>query len=289
MPDGSILSLVDSGEFVVSLEIDPPTPRNIMSFPQKVKDWKTADVKVIDINTSKLEPSADSLMISGILSEHGFRVVPHIAIRDNGIRRFINQLFTAYYLHGLRDVLVIKGDSYKLRGFEGECPISSIQLIHELDRELRMKKICPELKIGAAFNYNAFNISYEIEKLKCKDEIGADCFWSQPIFDEPQLAQLIESFRGNCARPLFVGIFPLPSSSLISTIAAGNVPGVEIPLRLRSEAEGLNENDLRQWAIESSVELIASVKATKEIAGVYIVAPRSAPSVALEIFKQTKA
>lgn len=291
MPGKSIFSRIEAGQFVRSLQIDPPTPHSIQKFGARLAKIKEAKVEIIDINTSKLEPSADSLVVAARAAEEGLVVIPHIAVRDNGLRRFVNQIFGQYFLYGLRDVLVIKGDPYKLRGLEGECDLNSIHLINEIDRELRIKKACSNLRLAAAFNQNTFNLNYELERLRCKADIGVDYFMTQPVFDKIQLEILTEAFRANCAKPLLVGIFPLPYWDLISAIKTGAIAGINIPMSTVAEAgkfiESFSEEALKKWAIEKSVALISEVRRIKEISGVYIVTPRRMPSVALEIFKQT--
>ncbi len=102
--------------FFLSVQLDPPEPGKVSAFLEFVEYLRRYGVETVDVNTSKKVPSADSLMVAQYLLGQEFpfsEVIPHVAVRDNGFTRFVQQIFGLYSLCGLRSLLALTGDPLK--------------------------------------------------------------------------------------------------------------------------------------------------------------------------------
>lgn len=280
-------------KFVLSVQLDPPTPGEENNWNEFVNRLRHFGVDTVDVNSSKIVPSADSLAVAaGLLSQFS-EVIPHIAVRDNGVTRFVNQIYWLYQHFGLRALLVIKGDPYPSQGrcYDDEGWLESFNVIDALHNELRESGICPHLKIGAAFDHNK-PLWRESYFKNLKKSCGADFFMSQNVFSHEQLAILVERFGRNA--PLMIGLFPLPYAKIAKWIAADKLPGVVLPKEIVAEAEVFKWKDehLEEWTVERTARLLVAARAmwTPEggVQGAYLVTPRRKPEVVLRIIRRAE-
>jgi methylenetetrahydrofolate reductase (NADPH) len=103
--------------------------------------------------------------------------------------------------HGIKEILVIAGDTQKA---SGPYPTQTIPFIKKLRGEM------PELKIYSAFDPYRSNIRYELDYLMEKEEAGSCGFFSQPFFDI-RLLELYAEYLEN--KTVFWGIAPVISES----------------------------------------------------------------------------
>ena len=86
-PESKLWKKIQAGEFVVSVEIDPPkgisTERILEQVGHVMSDGR---VDAIDINSGTLaRVGMDALVLAGALEAHGYQTVPHLTSRDANI------------------------------------------------------------------------------------------------------------------------------------------------------------------------------------------------------------
>jgi 5,10-methylenetetrahydrofolate reductase len=276
-------------EFVLSAQLDPPLPGEEMEFWDFAHRLKFAGVDAVDINTSKLVPSADSMIIASDLLNQAHRfceIIPHVAVRDTGLTRTVNSIY-ALYTRGLRSLLVITGDPYPKKLKRPDCGnLVSCDLIELLHGDLQETGICPDLKLGAAFNQNNEG---ELARVEAKISAGTNFFMTQPVWSVSE----IRAISAELARfPFMIGVFPLPYSKVASVVASGRVPGIVVPEEVKSKIKELGQDDdaFERWSIEHSAELICNAKQLRAdgitIGGAYLVTPRRKPEVVFRILRR---
>lgn len=279
----TILERIQRGEFLVSVQIDPPGAANSEKFMGMIDDLIKAGVRLVDINSSR-RISHDSIQLASWLSQKGLEVIPHVTTRDSSLNGLVNQILAAYDLSNVRNFLVITGDPYEgsqaIVPFEGVFQTDAAGALRAFDTHLRKNSaLRRNLIFAAAVNQNEPDLKKEGERLKEKEEAGADFFMSQPVFSQEQILGLLDFFRTYSEKPLLIGIWPVMHWKTIEVISSGKVVGVILPSRICEEAAVFreNENELQKWALARAERLIEFLRGLGRAQGVYIVAPLRNP------------
>lgn len=282
MSSQTIIEKILSGEFIVSVQIDPPTmhTNNLMEVLEKLK---LAGVQVVDVNSSR-RLSADSLHVASAIERDGFLAIPHITARDASTNGLVNQCFGAYTYGGVRNFLVITGDPYEgTQSFSNQAGVfheDSIGILNALHTYLRMRPREPlKFTLGAAINQNEVDRAREGMRLQAKLNAGANFFMSQPVFTAEEITALNQFAAAYGSPPLLIGIWPLVNQKTIEAIYQNKIVGVKIPQKVYDEAQKYfsNTNDLESWGLTRAYVLIRKIREEKLASGVYIVAPSRNP------------
>lgn len=288
---------MESGEFLISVQIDPPGMGKFSEFKETISVLKEADVTLIDINSSR-RISHDSIHLGVALSEVGFETIPHVTTRDSSINGLANQILAAHEWAGLRHFLIITGDPYEanqsLIPSQGVFQTNSIGAISALHTTL-CSSSDPQLlqlpiRIAAAVNQNENDLVREREQLDAKCGAGADFFMSQPVFSEAG-ADLLFGFYNSkkTQKPLMIGIWPLIHAHTAKAIRSGRIVGVTLPEYEYGKICWLidqGEKELIYWGLFRAEELIRYIKRNDMAQGVYIVAPARNPRLILPFLKE---
>lgn len=280
-----------TGEFVVSVQIDPPTSGKLFKFRRLLGQLHRAGVEVVDVNSSR-RISHDSIHLSTELARRRkkFEVIPHVTLRDSSLNSLLNRVLTSYTWSGGRvhNFLVVRGDPFEknqapMPGVYETDSAGAIRAFHEI---LRVGKGL-DLAFAAAVNQNERH-KEEGPRLVEKQKAGADFFMSQPVFNIEQANGLLDLCSVHVSVPLVVGIWPLLATKPVDTISAGEIPGVVLPPEVRSAAITVvrDEKSLVRWGTERALELIRYIKASGKAQGIYIVAPSRDPLLLLELLKE---
>lgn len=292
-PTLTIAERLNRGDFIVSVQVDPPHYSALEDFRNAMRALKDAGAETVDVNSSR-RVSHDSIHLSVALQrEFGFEAIPHITTRDSSINGLVNELYAAYEWGGLRTALVITGDPYEAaqaivptRGVYHTNAIGAIQALNEHLR--KNPRLALNLSFAAAINQNEPDQEYEKDRIRKKQDAGTDFFMSQPVFSETQTHEL----RALCAtatnRPLIIGIWPLIQEKTIAAIQQGKIVGVNIPDDIYHEAQRhISQGTLGAWGIEKARSLVAYIRDEKLARGIYIVAPSRNPLLIIDLVKNT--
>jgi homocysteine S-methyltransferase len=280
-PESKLWKKIQAGEFVVSVEIDPPkgisTERILEQVGHVMSDGR---VDAIDINSGTLaRVGMDALVLAGALEAHGYQTVPHLTSRDANIIGLQAMLLGAWAVGGVRNVLAITGDPPSLGDHpetSGVYEVDSIGLVKIISRlnqgtDWAGKSLggATNFTIGVAVNPVAEDLDEEIRRFHEKIAAGAHFAMTQPIFDPDHWHIFLKKLGGKCAVPVLVGVWPLTSYKQALRLN-NEVPGIMIPepTLVEMEKAGTAARD-RGFALAKRMLEWART----EVAGAYLIPP----------------
>lgn len=280
-----LLQRIAGGEFVISVQIDPPTELTPRPFLDKIHKLRSIGVKLVDIN-SRTIISQDSISLAIALRQEGLDVIPHITSRPASVNGLLDQVRSAYALFGIKNYLVVTGDPYRSSESGGVFETNSSGMISVFSHHFRDQEDILDIAFGAAINQNNNNLELEGEKTLTKIEAGVDFFMSQPVFDEYQVQGLIDFHKRFSSKPLLVGIWPLIYPAMIEKIRNRDISGVVIPDDMYYRTKEQQDGRLQSWGLTQAGYLIESLQNNPDVGGVYIVAPARNPLHLTELLQR---
>ncbi len=286
-----LAAMLEAGEWVVSVEIDPPKGASLdgtIELAERLRD--SGAVHAVDVNDNPMARARMSaLTASGVIQRVvGMETIPHVTPRDATIMGLESQLLGAHAI-GIRNVLAVTGDPPRVGdhpGSHGVYEIDSIGLVQVLDRlnageDYTGKAIDAPTSffIGVAVNPSAEDLDAEVERFRRKVDGGARFAMTQALFDLSYLDRLHDALGGSSPIPLLVGIWPLRSFQLALRLH-NEVPGIVVPEAIQQRLA-----DAGPDAARVGMELARSLydEARGKAAGVYVIPPFREPEAALEL------
>jgi homocysteine S-methyltransferase len=284
--------MLREGEFVVSVEIDPPRGGNAHAMLELASSLKASGhVHVVDVNDNPRARARMSGLIASATIERvvGLETIPHLTPRDSSIAGLESMLLGAH-AEGIRNILAVTGDPPEAGdypGANGVYEVDSIGLSQVITRmnageDYNGREIDAPTSffLGVAVNPAADDLDYELERFERKLEAGAQFAMTQVLFDLSYLETFLERLGGTCPIPLLVGVFYVRSYQLALRLH-NEVPGIVVPdhvqERLRDAGAAAGETGL---AIAR--ELVDASR--EQAAGVYLIPPFRQPHAALDLF-----
>jgi homocysteine S-methyltransferase len=291
-PQSRLWKKIQAGQFVVSVEIDPPKGVSLDRIHEQVeKVMASGRVDVIDINSGTLaRVGMDAMMLAGALEARGVETIPHLTTRDANLIGLQAMLLGAWSVGGVRNVLAITGDPPSLGDHpetSGVYEVDSVGLVRVLARlnqgsDWAGKNLggATNFTIGVALNPLADDIEEEIRRFLSKVEAGAHFAMTQPLFDPEHWHAFLKRIGGKSPIPVLAGIWPLTSYKQALRLAH-EVPGIVIPepTLKEMEAAGTAARD-RGFALAR----IMLDWARTELAGAYLIPPFKRYEEILEMF-----
>ncbi len=291
-PESGVWQMIQRGEFVVSVEIDPPKGVALdRIFEQVQRVLASGKVHAIDINSGTLaRVGMDALMLAGALEARGVETLPHLTTRDLNIIGLQAMLLGAWSVGGVRNVLAITGDPPSLGDHpetSGVYEVDSVGLVKIIARlnqgmDWAGKTLggATNFTIGIALNPTADDLDYEIERFLQKVEAGAHIAMTQPLFDPEQWHTFLKKIGGKSPIPVLAGVWPLTSYKQALRLN-NEVPGIVIPEAVLKELEAAG-SAARQCGFAIARRMFEWARA--ELAGAYLIPPFKRYEEILEIF-----
>jgi len=291
-PQSGLWRKLQAGEFVLSVEIDPPKGISLdRVFEQVDKVMATGRVDAIDVNSGTLaRVGMDAMMVAGALEARGVETIPHLTTRDLNLIGLQAMLLGAWSVGGVRNLLAITGDPPSL----GDHPETSG--VYEID-SIGLVKVAARLNqgtdwagktlggatnytIGVALNPTADDLDYEIRRFYAKVEAGAHFAMTQPLFDPAHWHAFLKRIGGKSPVPIMVGIWPLTSYKQALRLN-NEVPGISIPGPVLKELESAGAA-ARDHGFALARRMLAWART--EVGGAYLIPPFKRYEEVLEIF-----
>ncbi len=291
-PESLLWKKIQSGKFVVSVEIDPPKGTSIDRVLEQVKRvMASGKVDAIDINSGTLaRVGMDALVMAGALEAHGVETVPHLTTRDANIIGLQAMLLGAWSIGGVRNVLAITGDPPSLGDHpetSGVYEVDSIGLVKVMARlnqgtDWAGKNLggATNFTIGVAVNPVADDIENEIQRFFAKVEAGAHFAMTQPIFDPEHWHTFLKKIGGASPVPVLVGLWPLTSYKQALRLN-NEVPGIVIPEATLKELESAG-SAARDRGFGLARRMLDWART--ELPGAYLIPPFKRYEEVLELF-----
>ncbi len=280
-PESKFWKKICAGQFVTSVEIDPPKGVSLERiFEQVDRVMAGGRVDAIDINSGTMaRVGMDAILVAAALETRGIETIPHLTTRDFNIIGLQAVLLGAWTVGGVRNVLAITGDPPSVGDYpetSGVYEIDSVGLVKVLSQLNQGKDWAGKtlggstnFTIGAALNPVADDLDHEIERFLAKVEAGAHFAMTQPLFDPEHWRAFLKRLGGKCPIPVLVGVWPL--NSYKQALRLNNeVPGIVIPqsVLLDLQSAGVHARE-RGFAVARRMLDWART----EVAGAYLIPP----------------
>ena len=280
------------GEFVVSVEIDPPRGGNAHAMLELAGTLKeSGHVHVVDVNDNPRARARMSGLIASATIERvvGLETIPHLTPRDSSIAGLESMLLGAH-AEGIRNILAVTGDPPEVGdypGARGVYEVDSIGLSRMITRmnageDYNGREIDAPTSffLGVAVNPAADDLDLELERFEQKLEAGAQFGMTQVLFDLAYLDRFLERLGGSCPIPLLVGVFYVRSFQLAQRLH-NEVPGIVVPEQVQTRLQDAGAN-AAETGLALARELLDAVR--ERAAGVYVIPPFRQPHAALDLF-----
>jgi homocysteine S-methyltransferase len=269
-------SRLAAGDFLVTVELDPPRGHNIEKLVQGAKLLVERGVEVVDINDGSLGRVRMSVLPTAMLVREatGLDINMHFTCRDRNLMGIQADLLGAHAL-GIRNILAMTGDPPRAGDYVNATAVfdvDAIGLVRILrgmnqGRDATGNSIgeATAFAIGVALDPNAADPAREADRVLAKIEAGAIWAQTQPVYDLDALDRFLERIAP-LPVPVVVGILPLHSARHAEFLH-NEVPGITIPEPLRACLREAGDHALRV-GIETAQAILADVR--RRYAGAYL-------------------
>lgn len=281
---------LQAGEFVVSVELDPPRGIEGERLVQGAIALRQAGVDAINIADSPLATARMSPLALAVLirQQVEIEILLHVSCRDRNLLGLLSESMGAHAL-GVRHLLCVTGDPPTMGdypGTRGVFEVDSIGLVGVLSRLNRGEdangkplNFKSEFRISCAVNPTAVDLQREVDRFHQKVDAGAQYALTQPLYDRADLERFVELARPTI--PLLVGILPLRNARHAHFIHH-EVPGMAIPQQVRDRMQKAGA-DGPQEGVAIGREFLDSVKPW--VAGAYIMPPFNKFEMAIDLLR----
>ncbi len=267
-----------AGEFVVSVELDPPKGLNPTKILEGAALLQRAGADCINIADSPMARVRMScLALARLIQDHlGIETIIHFTSRDRNLMALQSELLGAHAL-GIRNILALTGDPLRVGAYPnttGVWDVDSIGLIAVIrgmneghDAAASAIGARASFHIGAALNLNMTDAETEQELAKYQRKIaaGAHFIMTQPIYEITPLLRFFER-AGQPPIPVILGCIPLHSSRHAEYLH-NEVPGITIPDALRARMRAAGEQGYVE-GLRMAQELLTEARSL--VQGVYL-------------------
>ena len=280
-----------TGEFVVSVELDPPRGGNAEAMLAVARELAASGrVHALDVKDNPMARARMNALLASIAIERdcGLETIPHVTPRDTSVMG-LQSLLLGAHAEGIRNILAVTGDPPEVGDYPGAggvYEVDSIGLTRILaclnagtDYNGREIDAPTSFFTGVAVNPAADDLDAELERFLQKVEAGAAFAMTQALFDLSYLERMLERLGGRSPIPLLVGVFYVRSHSLAERLH-NEVPGIVIPDAIRASFRAAGSG-AAAVGLGLARELVAGARDLA--AGVYVIPPFRQPAAALDV------
>lgn len=282
VPDSQILQKLRRGDFVISVEVDPPrglNPEKQVAGARLARQYGADAINVADSPMARVRMSA-LVMASLIQHQVGIETVLHFTTRDRSLMGLQADLLGAHAL-GVRNILALTGDPPSLGDSQNSSPVydvDSIGLVHilnqfnqGLDLEGKVMGQRSNFCISVACDPTRADLAREAERLHAKLQNQAHFIMTQPIYDPAvwsEFTRVYEQLYGPIPVPVLIGILPLQSFRHASFLH-NEVPGITLSPDALARMQAAGRRGRRE-GIAMAQELLLSLMDAPYVQGVYL-------------------
>jgi methionine synthase / methylenetetrahydrofolate reductase(NADPH) len=271
-----------TGDFVISVEIDPPRSIRIDRTIEAARLLQSAGVDLVNVSDSAMARVRMGAMAVafGIQHDLDLECLVHFTARDRNLMAIESELLGAHAL-GVRNILALTGDPPRVGDYptgSGVWDVDSIGLVEILARLNRGEDQAGSpigqpagFTIACALDPTAPDQATEWDRLERKLAGGAQLIMTQPLYGLAQVEAMDREARRRFGAagfpvPLLLGILPLQSSRHAEFLH-NEVPGITIPDDARAAMAAAGER-AADVGLEMSLALLRDVNGL--VAGTYV-------------------
>jgi homocysteine S-methyltransferase len=271
-----LLTRLRAGQFLVTVELDPPRGHNIEKLVQGAKLLAERGVEVVDINDGSLGRVRMAVLPTALLVRDatGLDINMHFTCRDRNLMSIQADLLGAHAL-GIRNILAMTGDPPRAGDYLNATAvfdvdgIGLVRIVSGMNRGVDATGNSigdpTAFAVGVALDPSAADPAREIDRFRAKVAAGAMWAQTQPVYDLDALEAFLARL-GPLPVPLVVGILPLHSFRHAEFLHH-EVPGITIPEAVRARLRAAGDHALRV-GVETAQEVLAAVR--RRYAGAYL-------------------
>jgi methionine synthase / methylenetetrahydrofolate reductase(NADPH) len=279
------------GEFVVSVEVNPPTGLDPSPCIEAARALQAAGIDVINTADGPRASMRMSNLASAVRvqQETGMEVLLHMCTRDRNLLALQADLLGAHVL-GIRNLVIITGDPPKMGDYPDATAVYDLDSIgflelingynHGVDPSGKAIDEPTRFCVATGAEPGALDYDRELRRLERKIAAGADLVMTQPVYD-PRVMERFLDDTAHLRVPVLMGLLPLASHRNAEFLHE-NVPGVNIPddVRARMRAAGGGDRG-RAEGVKIAQEALLAMRA--RIQGAYIMPPFGRHEMAVEL------
>ncbi len=272
---------LSSGEFVFSVEMDPPrglSTHKLLAGASLLADAGADVINIADSPMARMRMSPWAVC-SLIQREFGIETVLHFPTRGRNLLRVQGDLLAAHAMD-IRNVFVVMGDPTEIGDYPeamDDYDLVPSGLIHLIKCGFNVGIDHAGVEIGqptsffvgCALDLIPQDIDREVRNLHRKIKSGADFILTQPIY-QPEMAEILiieyENRHGKLMTPILGGVLPLFGHRHASFLH-NEVPGIIIPDEIQRRIKDAGEN-APQEGVRIASELIEQMRAWAQ--GIYL-------------------
>jgi methionine synthase I (cobalamin-dependent)/5,10-methylenetetrahydrofolate reductase len=290
-----------AGEFVISVEIDPPRSIRIERTIEAARLLQQAGVDIVNISdsaTGRVRMGALAVAF-GIQHDLDLECLVHLTTRDRNLMALEAELLGAHAL-GVRDILALTGDPPRaadLLNTKAVWDVDAIGLIEIIGRLNRGEDQAGTpigqragFTIACALDPTAADADKEWTRLERKLAAGAHLIMTQPLYSLAQVESMLDRARqtfgqGGFPVPVLLGILPLHSARHAEFLH-NEVPGITIPDEQRAAMHAAGERGA-EVGLEMAMNLLEQVES--QINGTYIMPSFGRYELSAELVRRLRA
>jgi methionine synthase / methylenetetrahydrofolate reductase(NADPH) len=289
-PPSAMKSQLDK-RFLVAVEMDVPRGLNLEKLLKGAQNLKEAGVDIINISDGararlRMNPTAVCTLLQ---QQVGLEVTMHFACRDRNLLAVQSDLLGAHAL-GIRNILAVTGDPANIGDYPSATSVFDIdsiglcQILKRFNDGIDLAGYTVGTKTGftvcCAYNPNAIDQPGEDDRLRRKLDAGAECVYTQPVFDEEDADHALDICQ-KLGLPVLVGVLPLRSQRH-AEFMNNEVPGIRIPDRLmQAISDAPDDASALEIGLAESRKL--SLHIAQGAAGLYLMPPFGNDQIARDV------
>lgn len=278
------------GDFVVSVEIDPPRGIDATKLIDGAALCKANGVDAINVADSPLARARMSpLALCTLIRQHvDIEIILHLSCRDRNVLGLQSESMGAHAL-GIRSILAVTGDPPQVGDYpdaRGVFEVDSIGLVGLLNRlnngqDLAGKalKYRTHFLVGVASNPTAVDLAVEVDRWHKKAAAGVDFTMTQPIYEVDVLDRWLDVTRTEC--PVLVGILPLRNGRHAEFLH-NEVPGMHVPKEIRERMHKAGDRGPEEGVLIAR-EFLGQCR--DRVQGAYLMPPFDRFEMAVDVIK----
>lgn len=286
-------------EFVVSVELLPPTGLSPAKTLEKIKILEEGGVDAVNIpDGPRATVRMSNQALARLVVDKFSKIEPilHVCGRDRNLLALQADLIGAH-ITNIHNLVIITGDPPKVGDYPDATAVFDLDSIGILGVANGLNRgLDPTGKpVGGQTRFllmtgaepAALDFEREISRLKEKHDAGAELVMTQPVFDSETLTRFLDRVRPLGLR-VMVGILPLASSKNAEFLHH-NVPGMRLPDEVRARMARAGEGKAAAAeGVAIAAEALSAIRksAGSQIAGAYIMPPFSRVELALEVLQR---
>ncbi len=289
-----------AGEFVVSVEIDPPRSIRIertVEAGRLLKDAGADLVNVSDSATGRVRMGALAVALA-LQQQAGLECLIHLTTRDRNVMALEAELLGAHAL-GIRNVLALTGDPPRVADRPSVTAVWDVDAVGLIGILGRLNKgedaggasigQAAAFTVACAFDPTASDQEKEWSRLERKLAAGAHLIMTQPLYSEVQVEAMLARSRttfgqGGFPVPVLLGVLPLHSARHAEFLH-NEVPGITIPDRQRTAMHAAGERGA-EAGLEMALNLLT--QARSHVAGTYVMPSFGRYELAAELVRRLR-